>query len=53
MRWFNVIIDSIDMSYNKLQEIVKDKEACCATVYGVTKSQTWLSDWITIIDIQQ
>ena len=40
MRWLDVIIGTIDMSLSKLQEIVKDREAWCATVHGVTKSWT-------------
>ena len=47
MRWLGDIIDSVDMGWSKLWEMVRDREACCATVYGVTKSQTWLSNWTT------
>ena len=38
------ITDSVDMSLSKLQEMVKDREACLAAVHGVTKSMTQLSD---------
>ena len=41
------IIDSMDMSLSKFQEMVKDREAWRATVHGIAKSQTWPSNWTT------
>ena len=52
MRWLDSVTDTMDMNLGKLQEMVRDGEACCAAVHGIAKSQTGLGNWTTIVDLQ-
>ena len=44
MRWLDSITNAMNMNLGKLQEMVRDREACCAVIHGVTKSQTRLGN---------